>query len=104
MAIRFRKRIKVLPGVWLNLSKSGLSTTVGGKGVTVNVGKDGTRSTLNIPGTGVSYTHHSAPSEHPSLPLSQPQPEPARREGSLARSVAIILWIILIVVLASAMH
>ncbi|MCF8576947.1 DUF4236 domain-containing protein [Pseudomonas aeruginosa] len=32
MAIRFRKSIKVVPGVRLNISKSGVSTSVGGKG------------------------------------------------------------------------
>ncbi|MFP7851565.1 DUF4236 domain-containing protein [Pseudomonas aeruginosa] len=34
MAIRFRKSIKVAPGVRLNISKSGVSTSVGGKGFT----------------------------------------------------------------------
>ena len=33
MALFFRKRIKILPGVTLNLSKSGVSATVGRKGV-----------------------------------------------------------------------
>ena len=31
MSFLFRKRIKILPGVWFNLSKSGLSTPSGGK-------------------------------------------------------------------------
>jgi hypothetical protein len=31
MSFLFRKRIKILPGVWLNLSKGGLSTSFGGK-------------------------------------------------------------------------
>lgn len=40
MGFRFRKRIKIIPGVWLNLSKGGVSTSVGIKGLTVNL-KDG---------------------------------------------------------------
>jgi hypothetical protein len=53
---RFRKQIGVLPGVKINLSKSRVSTSLGGRGATVNVGADGRRMvTLGIPGTGMSY-------------------------------------------------
>ncbi len=53
---RFRKTIGVLPGVRINLSKSRVSTSLGGRGATVNVGADGRRMvTLGIPGTGMSY-------------------------------------------------
>jgi hypothetical protein len=56
MGFRFRKVISVLPGVKINLSKSGVSTSLGGKGATVNVGSSGKRTfTLGIPGTGLSY-------------------------------------------------
>jgi hypothetical protein len=53
---RFRKQIGVVPGVKVNLSKSRVSTSLGGKGATVNVGADGRRMiTLGVPGTGMSY-------------------------------------------------
>jgi len=53
---RFRKQISVLPGVKINLSKSRVSTSLGGRGATVNVGADGRRMvTVGIPGTGMSY-------------------------------------------------
>jgi hypothetical protein len=53
---RFRKSIGVLPGVKVNLSKSRVSTSLGGRGATVNVGADGRRMvTIGIPGTGMSY-------------------------------------------------
>lgn len=54
MAIRFRKSIKLAPGVRLNISKSGVSTSVGGKGATANFSKRGTRVTAGIPGSGLS--------------------------------------------------
>jgi len=55
MGFRFRKRIKLFPGVWFNLSKSGVSTSVGVKGLTVNL-KDGkTMTTTSLPSTGLSY-------------------------------------------------
>jgi hypothetical protein len=56
MGLRFQKRIKILPGVYINLSKSGASASVGGHGATVNVGTTGKRMvTFGIPGTGLSY-------------------------------------------------
>ena len=53
MALFFRKRIKILPGVTLNLSKSGVSATVGRKGASVSVGKRGTYLNAGQPGTGI---------------------------------------------------
>jgi hypothetical protein len=52
---RFRKQINVLPGVHVNLSKTGVSTRVGGKGATLNIGHGKKNVTLGIPGTGLSY-------------------------------------------------
>src|SRR5215467_15360551 len=52
---RFRKTISVLPGVKVNLSKTGVSTSVGGKGATLNIGHGKKNVTLGIPGTGLSY-------------------------------------------------
>lgn len=56
MGFRFRKRVKLLPGVWLNLGKSGISTSIGTKGMTVNLKGDAIRTTVSAPGTGISYT------------------------------------------------
>lgn len=52
---RFRKTFSILPGVRVNLSKTGVSSSIGGHGATVNVGKNGPMVTLGIPGTGLSY-------------------------------------------------
>jgi hypothetical protein len=52
---RFRKTFSVLPGVKFNLSKTGVSTSVGGKGATLNVGHGKKMVTLGVPGTGLSY-------------------------------------------------
>lgn len=56
MGFRFQKRIKLLPGVTVNLSKSGISTSVGPRGAKVTVGHGKTRTTVGIPGTGLSHT------------------------------------------------
>ncbi|MUP46559.1 DUF4236 domain-containing protein [Gramella sp. BOM4] len=53
MAWRYRKRIKIIPGVHLNLSRSGISTSIGVRGASVTLGKDGTYLNTGIPGTGI---------------------------------------------------
>jgi hypothetical protein len=53
----FRWRIRVFPGVRLNLSKRGVSTSVGVGPLSVNFSKRGVTSTAFIPGTGLSYVH-----------------------------------------------
>jgi hypothetical protein len=53
MGIRFRKYINIIPGVRLNLSKSGISTTFGTRGLSMNTGKRGTYLNAGIPGTGI---------------------------------------------------
>lgn len=55
MALRFRKTVKLGPGIKLNFSKSGVSTTVGPRGLTTTIGKSGVYRNVGIPGTGISY-------------------------------------------------
>lgn len=57
MGLRFRRRIKIAPGVHVNIGKKGTSISLGRPGATLNVGgKKGPRVTVGIPGTGLSYT------------------------------------------------
>ena len=76
----------------INLSKSGASLSVGGRGAAVNLGRRGLRGTVGLPGTGLSYSE-SAPWHR----------RVARRAGGLAanptpvRGWPIIGWLILIV-------
>ncbi|EOG1896796.1 hypothetical protein APD35_09160 [Acinetobacter pittii] len=61
MGLNFRKSIKIAPGVRVNISKKGVSSvSVGGKGARVNVSKKGTRTTVGLPGTGLSYSKFSS--------------------------------------------
>lgn len=55
MGLRFQKRISLLKGVTLNLSKSGVSWTIGQRGASINIGKKGVYGNAGLPGTGVSY-------------------------------------------------
>lgn len=53
MGWRYRKRVKIAPGIHLNFSKSGISTTIGPRGASINIGPKGTYVNTGIPGTGL---------------------------------------------------
>ena len=58
MGFRFRKSVKILPGVRVNLTGKGISSvSVGAKGARVNLGKKRNTVTTSLPGTGLSYSH-----------------------------------------------
>ena len=59
MGFRFYRRLKIAPGITLNFSKTGVSTSLGPRGAKVTVGRNGIRKTVGIPGTGMYYTTHS---------------------------------------------
>ncbi|GAA0522634.1 DUF4236 domain-containing protein [Pigmentiphaga daeguensis] len=64
MALRFRRSIKLAPGIRMNVSGSGVSWTLGPRGATVGIGKRGAR--LNTSFMGLSS----------SQALSRPPPRP----------------------------
>lgn len=60
MGFRYRKSIRLgKSGTRINLSGSGVGGSTGVKGMRVGVGPRGTRTTLSVPGTGLSYTSQS---------------------------------------------
>ena len=72
MAFRFQKRLKLLPGVTVNLSRRGVSTSLGVTGARVTYGHGQKRTTVGLPGTGISHT-----SIETSQQRAQAAPEPA---------------------------
>jgi tetratricopeptide (TPR) repeat protein len=58
MAFRFWRRVRLAPGVTLNLSKSNASLSFGPRGAKYTVSPRGNRATAGIPGTGLFYTVH----------------------------------------------
>jgi hypothetical protein len=73
-----------LPGLSLNISKSGPSLTVGVRGAHLTMGRKGITKSVGLPGTGIYYTsrsgyhtgYHSAhdisPTESPPVVTHQP--------------------------------
>jgi hypothetical protein len=56
MGFRFQRRIRIAPGVRLNLGKSGIGASLGRTGL--RVGMDAKRKkyfSVGLPGTGLSY-------------------------------------------------
>jgi hypothetical protein len=58
MGFRFRSRLQIIPGVSLNLGKTGASLSFGVRGAHVTLGPKGTRTTVGLPGTGMSWTNY----------------------------------------------
>lgn len=73
MGWRFRKSFSPLPGVRLNFSPRGISTSVGAGPFRFYVGPQGAAATARIPGTGISYRQ---PIQVPSTSGRRPQSTP----------------------------
>src|SRR5215216_4325403 len=58
MPVRFRRTFTLFPGVKVNLSKGGMSITVGTKGFHLNFSKRGVRQTVGLPGSGISESSY----------------------------------------------
>ena len=62
MGWRFRRSIKVLPGVRLNFGKRGFTSTTVGKGIfSSNINSKGVRNNYHVPGTGLTYQDDRVP-------------------------------------------
>jgi hypothetical protein len=84
---RFRRSIRILPGVRLNIGKTGISTSVGVRGAQVTLGRGKVRTTVGLPGTGLSYTDEQRLS-------ATPPPAPSRGWGfwRILGCVLLLLW------------
>lgn len=61
MAFRFSRRIKLLPGVHLNLGLRSVSLSLGPRGAGVTIGPGGIHGNVGVPGTGLSYRRRLGP-------------------------------------------
>ena len=67
MAMRFRKSIKLAPGIRMNLSGSGVGWTLGPRGASIGIGKRGAR--LNTSFMGFSDSHKLSGPSRPTKPI-----------------------------------
>lgn len=62
MATRFRRSVKILPGVKLNIGKKSASVTMGGKFFRQTIGTNGrVTKSASLPGTGIYWTESHKP-------------------------------------------
>jgi hypothetical protein len=101
MSVRFRRSVKIFPGVKINIGKRGISTSVGVRGAHLTFGKNGTYLSTGIPGTGLSQRnkisgrphddiveHHDLPA-HTSEVIASPPDGPGKH-----RKLGILFWLI----------
>jgi tetratricopeptide (TPR) repeat protein len=75
MGFRYRKSIKLMPGVRMTVSKSGVSYSAGGHGMRVTKTASGrVTNTVGIPGTGVTHTSSSSARRRSAPPPPLPKP------------------------------
>jgi hypothetical protein len=116
VGFRFQRRIKVFPGLTMNISKSGIGFSVGGRGLHAGVDSKGRRYTnVSLPGTGISWREYEKASPHGALPPAaghrttapegDPQPNPGSpgtRTTSVALAIAGLLVVAIMVLLLLA--
>lgn len=84
MSFRFFRRIRIAPGIRLNLSGSGISASVGRRGAWYTIGANGRRQvTLGIPGTGLRFSERT-PVESKSQAAAAPEPTPPQAPKPVA--------------------
>ena len=86
---RFRRTLRIVPGVRLNFSGSGASVSLGPRGLHFTIGQRGTRTTVGLPGSGISWTSYqsygngrSPPNRQVSQPSDTDNYEPISSDGN----------------------
>ena len=112
MGFRFRKSVKIAPGVRLNIGKKSVGISAGVKGARVSVNSSGRKTTtVGLPGTGLSYSKsekigtRSASSNNvqpirPDLPPAQPLNE-KKKKGCCGCAVYAFIALMIIGALGS---
>ena len=93
---RLFKRVKLAPGVTVNLSLHGPSVSFGVKGAHLTVGRSGIRRTVGLPGTGLFYTSrdgwHSG--MHSAAHFRAAPPSPLYRQATAGNAILTLLVIL----------
>jgi hypothetical protein len=56
MGLRFQRRFRIIPGLRVNLSKSGASLSIGHRGAWFTISPRGRRISVGLPSTGLWWT------------------------------------------------
>jgi hypothetical protein len=84
-SLRFRRRIRIAPGVWLNVNKRSVGVSAGVRGARASINTDGQRTTsVGVPGTGLYYRWQQGPVPGP----------PQATFGTFMAGVVIVLLVV----------
>jgi hypothetical protein len=64
MPLRFYRRLRIAPGLTINLSERGVSATVGERGAHLTIGTRGKTASVGVPGSGVSRVERGGWRKH----------------------------------------
>jgi hypothetical protein len=114
VGFRFQRRIKILPGLAINISKSGVGFSAGGRGFHTGIDSKGRRYTsASLPGTGISWRQyqkakprHALPPHEASRIAGDHQLSPRGQCSRAAKNVAFatIIAVLLVMLAAMASH
>src|SRR5580700_910727 len=102
VGFRFQRRIKILPGLAINISKSGVGFSAGGRGFHAGIDAKGRRyASASLPGTGISWReyqkakpHHELPPHEASRIAGDHQLSPHGQSSRVAKNVALATIIV----------
>ncbi len=92
MGFRFRKSVKLAPGINLNFNKKSVGITTGVKGAKFTVNSKGkTTTSVGLPGTGLSYQKISNINNSKTTDTLETEP-PKKATGCLTVAIWLFLW------------
>ena len=93
MGLRFQRHLSLIPGVRVNLSKTGASLSIGHRGAWYTIGPRGQRASVGLPGTGLSWTEYRRGHPH-----GHGRPPTAMHRVAFALIVGAILLLVWVMV------
>jgi hypothetical protein len=92
VGLRFQRRVRIFPGLRLNLSRSGVGVSIGSRGAHVGITARGQHyASVGLPGTGVSWREYE---RKPARQCDLCQPGHAHIPASLAALLAILAVVV----------
>jgi hypothetical protein len=104
MGFRFQRRVSILPGLRVNLSKSGASLSIGHRGLWWTIGPRGQRATIGLPGSGLYWTKTYPPAHpHTAPPKISPHSGTASPPTPWEQAEFLVFVVFVLIILAMAL-
>ncbi|WP_170990104.1 DUF4236 domain-containing protein [Aquamicrobium sp. LC103] len=101
MAFKFRRTLKIAPGVRLNVTHRGASARIGPKGLGYTVNANGRKHvSAGIPGSGIHVSEQIAPPRRRASEKITASPAPPTTSARIMLSLAAALFLLTIAVIA----